>query len=481
MGRRSRLRGQHAAGRITNTAAVVDTVVGVHHTATVDKTWDAGANEKRLAAPMPVATARKMYAWYDSEAVDGGELPKTSCKFPHHEVSSDGTPGAANLAACRNGLARLDSANVPDGDRDGIRRHLQAHLDDAKGASDHTGGLPRANVRARARDQLEAHGRTGKPGQTWYRIENLMQSPGTACVYLYGEIGMWGIEAADFISELSQVTATSIDLHINSMGGEVFEGIAILNALRAHRATITTYVDGLAASIASVIAMAGSKVVMGRNTTMMVHEASAIAIGTAADLHAMGNVLDQQSGNIAAVYAEKAGGTVDEWRDVMRAETWYTAEEAVAAGLADEVDTTGVAEQAGSAVEEMAATFDLSVFRYAGRENAPTPANIVPRNAVDEPTEPAAPTTDPVAAEDNPAPVEPAEDPDVEDEPGEPPASAEPAAEPDPLAALLEPEPAPVAEPDDPWSAMESGLLEDATPSTVDELFAALQKEGTPA
>jgi ATP-dependent protease ClpP protease subunit len=460
MGRRSRLRAAHAQHRIVNTA-LLDTVVGVHHTATVDKTWDAGANEKRLPSPVSVATAKKVYAWYDSEAVDAGELPKTSCKFPHHDVAADGTPGAANLAACRNGLARLDSANVPDGDRDGIRRHLQAHLDDGKGTSDKAPSVPRANVRARARDQLAAHGREGKPGQTWYRIENLVQNPGTACIYLYGEIGMWGIEAVDFIQDLNQVTASSLELHINSMGGEVFEGIAILNALRAHRATITTYVDGLAASIASVIAMAGSQVVMSRNSTMMVHEPHIIAIGSADELRSTADMVELQANNIAAIYAEKAGGTAESWRTVMRAETWYSADEAVAAGLADEVDTTGLVEQGTNVVEEMAASFDLSVFRYAGRDKAPAP------KAIAEP-EPEAPAEEPVV---EPAAVEP--EPAVVEEPAEPEAPVVAAEEPAPV------EP-PVSGPTNEWAALMGGLL-DPAPSTVDELLHALMKEGTSA
>lgn len=336
---------------------------------------------------------------------------------------------------------------------------------------------PRANVRSRAREQLAAHGREGKPGQTWYRIENLVQAPGTACIYLYGEIGMWGIEAADFIRELNQVNASAIDLHINSMGGEVFEGIAILNALRAHRATKTTYVDGLAASIASVIAMAGDRIVMGRNSTMMVHEASMFAIGTAADLHSWGDVLDQQSNNIAAVYAEKAGGTVESWREVMRAETWYTADEAVTVGLADEVDTTGAPDRTEPA-EEMAATFDLSVFRYAGRENAPAPANIVPRNAAEG---------EPLSTEQEPpeSPREPEVDaaglqpPDEPPNPPAPPAAAEPPDEPEPEPHTDPAEPAEPG-PTDEWTALIGGLLNDG-PSTVDELLHALIKEGTSA
>jgi HK97 family phage prohead protease len=113
------------------------TAVAAHHTGTVDTPWDGGANEKRLSSPMSLATAKKVYAWYDSGQVDGGQITKSACKFPHHEVSADGTPGAANLPACRNGLARLPNAGIPDAERSAVQRHLQAHLDDAERAAEH--------------------------------------------------------------------------------------------------------------------------------------------------------------------------------------------------------------------------------------------------------------------------------------------------------------------------------------------------------
>lgn len=360
-------------------------------------------------------------------------------------------------------------------------RHQQSRLlntavltDDTTSTSDSAPAATRANIRARARDQLEAHGRPGKPGQTWYRIENLVQSPGTACIYVYGEIGMWGIEAADFIRDLNQITANQIDLHINSMGGEVFEGIAILNALRAHRATVTTYVDGLAASIASVIAMAGTRIIMGRQTTMMVHEPHIIAIGDAEALRATADMVDQQADNIAATYAEKAGGTVESWRQVMKVETWYSAEEAVAAGLADEVDTTGLPEETGAeVVEEMAASFDLSVFRYAGRDQAPAP--VMPSNSAEPAVEPAAEVDDKPTAEPGDVP-DPVEEPAPEQEPEPETPAVEPAVVDDPPASE------PPAEPADPTPAASATTwwseLVDPTPepSTVDELFAALWK-----
>jgi len=123
---------------------VVDTACPVHHTATEDRPWDAGPNEKRLPSPMTVKTAKGAYAWYDDAQVSDGELPKAACKLPHHEVSADGTPGAANLAGVRNALARLPQSDIPASQHDAVRRHLQAHLDDAKSADDATDIEPTA-------------------------------------------------------------------------------------------------------------------------------------------------------------------------------------------------------------------------------------------------------------------------------------------------------------------------------------------------
>ncbi|MFD5245008.1 head maturation protease, ClpP-related [Amycolatopsis sp. NPDC058340] len=336
------------------------------------------------------------------------------------------------------------------------------------------------------RERLQGHVRQGKTGQTWYRIDNLVQSPGSACIYLYGEVGMWGVTAEDFVRDLQNVNASQLDLHINSMGGDVFEGIAILNALRAHRATVTTYVDGLAASIASVIAMAGEKVVMGRNTTMMIHEAHAIAIGEADDMRSMADLLDKTNDNIASIYAEKSGGDAGQWREAMRVETWYSAEEAVAAGLADEVEAAPEREPTDDA---MAASYDLSVFKYAGRDQAPAPAIPAPANSAD-------PAPDPEPDEDtdpeNKA-AEPGEDEPVEEPAVEPAAKAEPGTEPDEDDAPGEPDEDEDEDTDeipangtdaavtDQWAALQHGLLAHAAPSTVDELLAALEKEGTPA
>ncbi|HKO86541.1 MAG TPA: head maturation protease, ClpP-related, partial [Actinomycetota bacterium] len=227
--------------------------------------------------------------------------------------------------------------------------------------------MNRDSIRARLRAHLTPKTTEGEP---WYRIKNAAGAGGEpAEVYIYDEIGWLGHTAADLMSELKAITAPEITLRINSPGGEIFDGIAIYSQLRNHPARVTVQVDSLAASIASVIAMAGDRIVMQPFSQMMIHDGSGMCIGDAADMLDMAELLGRQSDNIAAIYNERAGGGAKTWRQRMKAETWYTAEEAVAAGLADEVaKPTRQAEP-----DRMAARWDLSVFRHAGREAAPAP------------------------------------------------------------------------------------------------------------
>lgn len=219
------------------------------------------------------------------------------------------------------------------------------------------------------------HGRV--PPQRHHPLKASVQSSSdgqVATVRLYDPIdswgGDWGVSAKEFTALLDELAdVEEIRLRINSPGGEVFEGIAILNALRAHPARVVTTVDGLAASAASFVAMAGDEVVMGRNTEMMIHDAWGICIGNAEDMRDLGRRLDHISDNIASIYAGRAGGTTAQWRKAMLAETWYSAEEAVDAGLADRVD---------AAAEKAENRFDLSVFTYAGRSAAPEPTTPAP-------------------------------------------------------------------------------------------------------
>lgn len=206
---------------------------------------------------------------------------------------------------------------------------------------------------------------------------------GVAVLRLYDPIdswgGDWGVSAKEFARTLDDLTDVGeIRLHVNSPGGEVFEGVAIMNLLREHPAKVTAVVDGLAASAASFIAASADEMVMGRNAELMIHDAWGLGIGNAADMRDLADRLDHLSNNIASVYAAKAGGTVQDWRDAMLAETWYSAEEAVTAGLADRVAGTPDAPKD---------KFDLSAYTYAGRDQAPEPA--VPSRETAKAEEPA--------------------------------------------------------------------------------------------
>ena len=158
--------------------------------------------------------------------------------------------------------------------------------------------------------------------------------------------------------------AREIHLYINSYGGSVFEGTAIYNQLRRHPAEKIVHVDGFACSIASVIAMAGDRVIMPRNTMMMIHNMWMVAYGNAAELRKAADDLDTINAAGMQAYLQKAGDKLDEarLREMMDAETWLTAEECVALGLADELDgadadlskAQGILEKVNRSLRQMA-------------------------------------------------------------------------------------------------------------------------------
>lgn len=163
-------------------------------------------------------------------------------------------------------------------------------------------------------------------------------------LWIYDYIDEWGdpewggVSARMVIDALAAIGAVpALSVRLNSPGGSYFEGVAIYNALRRHTATVTVHVDALAASAASVIAMAGDRVIMGQGAQVMIHEARTCEFGTAEDFRATATMLDQTNEDIAGFYAAKAGGDVATWRAAVAAETWYTAQAAVDAGLADEI------------------------------------------------------------------------------------------------------------------------------------------------
>ncbi|MFG3276237.1 head maturation protease, ClpP-related [Streptomyces luteogriseus] len=228
-----------------------------------------------------------------------------------------------------------------------------------------------AAFQARQREQAEREReRLGIEARSWYRITNAADAD-EAEVMLYDEIGGWfGNTADELIAELKGITSPKMRVRINSPGGSVFEGIAIANALRAHPASVTVQVDAVAASIASVIAMAGDRIEMAPNSMMMIHDASGLCWGNAAEMEEMAELLDLISDNIADAYSQRAGGTREQWRERMRAETWYLPEDAVENGLADEAVQAPKAGTPTAPDEEpepeMARAWDLAAYGYTG-------------------------------------------------------------------------------------------------------------------
>ncbi len=208
---------------------------------------------------------------------------------------------------------------------------------------------------------------------SWYTIR--ARATG-AEVLIYDEIGAYGVSAKGFLAELGALPDDApIDLRLNSPGGSVFDAVAIYNALTRHSGTITVWIDGIAASAASYIAMAGDEIVMPENAFLMIHDPSGIVMGTATDMRDMAGTLDKIAASMTRGYAAKSGKPEDEIAALLSAETWFDAKDALEAGLA-----TRMAEPV-----RIAASFDIGRFRNAPPElveavetdSAPPGSNIV--------------------------------------------------------------------------------------------------------
>ena len=155
-------------------------------------------------------------------------------------------------------------------------------------------------------------------------------------------------------------------VRVNSPGGNVFDGVAIKTLLDNWPKTVTVQIDGIAASAASFIAMAGDEVRMAQGSMLMIHDPWSVVVGNAADMEKEAGVLRKVAGELAAAYAGKSGKDVDEIRQAMAEETWYTADEAMAFGLADAV------------LEQRAKAW--TVPAAMGYRKAPTEQAVAPRN-----------------------------------------------------------------------------------------------------
>ena len=201
-----------------------------------------------------------------------------------------------------------------------------------------------------------------KKDKAFYRIEIKNQiikneTETEVDIYLYDEIGDASFlgettSAKSFIMQMQEIKTNKINLHINSPGGNVFDGLAIYNFLKTLKADKTVYIDGLAASIASVIAMAGDKIIMPTNAFLMIHEPYGLVAGTSDDMKKNSETLDKISNSLAEIYSKRSGLSIERIKQMMKDETWLTAKEAKELGFIDEI----------SDAIQIAAKFELGRF-----------------------------------------------------------------------------------------------------------------------
>ena len=214
----------------------------------------------------------------------------------------------------------------------------------------------------------------------WYEIKAAAKpddasAPTVAEIYIYGNIGdRWnedGVIASEMVRDIAALEADEITLRINSYGGSVTDGLAIYNALKRHPAPVNVFVDGVAISCASYIAMAGDTVTMATNAQMMIHAPWSMAAGNAADLREQADILDRYSRSMASAYADKSGKTYEQALAILTdgKDHWFSADEAVAEGFADVVG-----EEVDAAASLAVGTFDLSRFKPAAAQVAASTA-----------------------------------------------------------------------------------------------------------
>lgn len=194
--------------------------------------------------------------------------------------------------------------------------------------------------------------------KTWYNITTSAEGDTSAEVSIYDAIGGYEINAKQFVDELKDINAETIHLRINSPGGSVIDGNAMFNALQRHPAKVITHIDGLAASMASVIAMAGDEVHMADNALLMIHNPWTMSIGDADELRADADLLDKMSASILSAYG-RSQYEAEEIKNLMDEETWFTAQEAFDAGFVDHINTGLRA--AASDITAMAASSEFSI------------------------------------------------------------------------------------------------------------------------
>jgi len=170
--------------------------------------------------------------------------------------------------------------------------------------------------------------------KSWFEIKNQGEIPE---LFIYDEIGIWGVSAKRFIEGVKALNTKKLTLHINSPGGDVFDGIAIYNYLKNSDIEITVKIEGIAASIASIIALCGDDIQMAENSMMMIHNPWGALWGESGDMRHMADVLDKIKEQIITSYVRKSGKDAETIDNMMSQETWLTAKEAKEFGLIDSI------------------------------------------------------------------------------------------------------------------------------------------------
>ena len=190
----------------------------------------------------------------------------------------------------------------------------------------------------------------------WYNIKK--KAGQTADIYIFDEIGTYGVTAQDFISEIKGLKNTPINLRINSLGGDVFDGMAMYNVIKRREAKTTVYIEGIAASIATIIALGADEVIMAENSLFMIHNAWGGTAGEAKDMRKTAGTLDKITSELTSIYVKKTGLSYEAIADMMNEETWLNATEAFELGFIDTISDS----------IKVAAKYDVSKFKNITQE-----------------------------------------------------------------------------------------------------------------
>ena len=192
--------------------------------------------------------------------------------------------------------------------------------------------------------------------EKWYNIQN--KAGETADIYIFDEIGTYGVTAQDFISEIKGLKDMPINLRINSLGGDVFDGMAMYNVIKRREAKTTVYIEGIAASIATIIALGADEVIMAENSLFMIHNAWGGASGEAKDMRKTAETLEKITSELTDIYVKKTGLSYDTLAEMMDEESWLNADEAFALGFIDTISDS----------IKVAAKYDVSKFKNITQE-----------------------------------------------------------------------------------------------------------------